>query len=103
MAVGDGADLTQTLAAVQVSDCRQLGPYLLLWGVWEHIGLDALLEGTLLGRKRSKLSLPLAACVRAMVLHRLVAPSSKRALHRTLQQSIQMPDLPAEPLPLHGF
>lgn len=88
------------LNQVRVSECRQLGPYLALSALWDQLGLDALIGRALLS---SKVQLPVVDYARAMVLHRLVDPGSKRAVHQALGQSAQMPGLGEQPLPLHGY
>lgn len=88
------------LQGVQVSDCRQLGPYLALEGLWTEVDMDAILEGALGARK---LGIPVAQYVRAMVFNRLVDPRSKRAVHEALARQVQMPGIDAAQMPLHGY
>lgn len=85
---------------VRISDCRQLGPYLALSGLWDELGLDAILQSVLGARK---VEIPVVRYVRAMVFNRLLDPRSKRAVHEALATQVQMPGINAADLPLHGY
>ncbi len=70
-ASGDG--IGDALKGVRLSDCRQLGPYLPLAQLWDRLGVDGVLASVLGGRK---LDPGVIACIKAMVLTRLVSPRS---------------------------
>ena len=94
-----GVEMSE-LWQVHVSDCRQLGPYLALSGIWDELDMDAILEGALGARK---VEIPVAQYVRAMVFNRLVDPCSKKAVHEAMATQVQMPGVNAADLPLHGY
>ena len=88
------------LSAVRLTDCRCLGPYLPLAALWDRLGLDALVAAALAGQP---LSLPVAAYAKALVLTRLVRPSSKKALWEALGADTLVPGVDPDALPLHGY
>ncbi len=85
---------------VRLTDCRQIGPYLALGGLWNELDMDAILEDALDSRK---VDIPVAQYVRAMVFNRLVDPCSKKAVHEALATQVQMAGINAADLPLHGY
>lgn len=92
-------DLTG-LADIRFGDCRQLGPFLPLAQLWQDLDLDGILHQALAGRK---VDLPVTAYAQAMVFNRLVDPRSKKAVWEAMAHDVQLPDIRAEDLPLHGY
>ncbi len=88
------------LADVRFTDCKQLGPYLPLSQLWDDLGLDNIIRRALADRK---IGLPVADYVKVMVFNRLVAPRSKRAVWEKAARDMQIPNLAAETLNLHGY
>jgi hypothetical protein len=96
----DGPLPSEALTGVQVRDCRQLGPYLAVSQVWEALDLDGLL--TRLWQDR-RLDPRAVACVKAMVLARLVEPCSKLAVWELVRRDVWIPGVEGTRLPLHAY
>lgn len=96
----EGALQSGGVENVRFEACRQLGPYLPLVALWDRLGLDAILDRELARRRLD----PLARdCVKVMVLTRLVAPCSKRAVSELAVEHAQIPGVDASRLPLHLY
>jgi len=85
------------LSDVGFDGCRVLGPYLPLSELWERLGLDEILSRAFAPRKLDPRTI---ACAKAMVLSRLVEPRSKKAVSELVSESIEIPGVDPEGLPL---
>jgi transposase len=94
-----GLDISE-LADVQFSDCRQLGQALVLSHIWEQLHLDRIIEQALAGRR---VEIDVAAYVRTMVLNRLIAPCSKKAVWEWVGRDVLLPGIQESSLVLHGY
>jgi transposase len=94
-----GLDISE-LADVQFSDCRQLGQALVLSHLWEQLHLDRIIEQALAGRR---VEIDVAAYARTMVLNRLIAPCSKKAVWEWVGRDVLLPGIQESSLALHGY
>ena len=94
-----GVDIS-VLADVQFGDCRQLGPALVLSHMWTQLGLDQIVERALDGRR---VEIDVAAYARTMVLNRLIAPCSKKAVWEWADRDVLLPGIQGSSLALHGY
>jgi transposase len=94
-----GLDISE-LADVQFSDCRQLGQALVLSHIWEQLHLDRIIEQALAGRR---VEIDVAAYARTMVLNRLIAPCSKKAVWEWVGRDVLLPGIQESSLALHGY
>jgi len=96
----DGPLPADVLSQVQLSDCRQFGPYLAASQVWNTLKMDELL-----GRlwKNRRLDPRAVMCTKAMVLTRLVEPCSKLAVWEMLCSEVCIPGVDGTLLPLHSY
>ncbi len=85
---------------ITLDRCRQLGPYLPLSALWDRVGLDEIIERSLASRKADD---RVTQCTKAMVLTRLVRPSSKKALSEALSRDIEIPGVSSDVLPLQSY
>src|SRR3990167_10733759 len=74
-----------SLDDVRLRDCRQLGPYLPLSGIWERLGMDEIIASALVDRKVDP---RVISCAKAMTLTRLVNPSSKKGVCESMSRDI---------------
>jgi hypothetical protein len=88
------------LSSVRFNQCRMLGPYLALSGLWEWLGLDEILAHAFGPRKMDPRAI---ACAKAMVLSRLVEPRSKRAVSELVSHYIAIPGVDGNDLPLSCY
>lgn len=88
------------LEQVRIDGCRELGPYLALAALWDQVGLDEILAAVPGIRGRPEYLLP---CTKAMVLSRLVEPTSKRALREVVAETTQIPGVAGESLELQHY
>lgn len=91
---------TVLFSQITVETCRQLGPYLPLSALWDWVGLDEIIERALASRKVDG---RVSKCAKAMVLTRLVRPSSKKALSETLSRDALIPGIWEDALPLSSY
>jgi transposase len=94
-----GLNVSQ-LADVQFSDCRQLGPALVLSHMWSQLRLDRIIEKAFAGRR---VEIDVAAYARTMVLNRLIAPCSKKAVWEWADRDVLLPGIKESSLALHGY
>ena len=95
--VGDAP--LERLEGLDVGAVRYFGQVVVLQRIWEDLGLDALLQGTI---KEREIRVPVELLVRVMVFNRLIAPRSKLALSRWIDR-LYLPELFGREIPLHHF
>jgi len=94
-----GGDPLERLQGLDVGAVRYFGQVVVLQRLWEELGLDTLLTGSIQARG---ISVAVELLVRVMVFNRLIAPRSKLAVSRWMHR-LYLPELFDRQIPLHHF